>query len=313
MTLLDDDIDALLHAFRADEALLDDSTRTRMWARICDDVPDAPAALELLAPPARVRRLRSPAHTSPRILAVAAVVLALLAVAGIALRSGPGDNAVTAGSVPTELLPRDLQAMADVLTVRTGPTLGSSPGTRYSHLVTERTLQGGPSSEVTVTTEETWIALDGGGRVRVTGDEDSDELLEPGRQTLATVAPADLVGLPDDPDALVAAMVASGGLTAEGSVAEPVIDALAHAGLPGPVHAAMIRYLDRLGFVPVTAPEDRPNLSRVEGPGPDGSVLQADFDLRTGQVVASSLLASPTRVRDDRTYTVADLRADRGR
>jgi hypothetical protein len=62
----------------------------------------------------------------------------------------------------------------------------------------------------------------------------------------------------------------------------------------------------------VTAADLRPNLLRVEGPGPGGSTQQADFDLLTGQVVAS-LLMTPEGGIDQKTYQIADLRGDRGR
>jgi hypothetical protein len=313
MTLLDDDIDDLLHAFRADEALLDDSTRTRMWARICDDVPDAPAALDALGPPASVRRLRSPANTSPRILAIAAVVLALLAVAAIALRSGPGDNAVTAGSVPSGPLPQNLQELADAVAVTSGPELGSSPESRYSHLVTQRVSQGSPSSEERVYTEERWIARDGAGRLLITGDEESDDSSDdPDHFRFGSVPPRVLLDLPDDPDALVDALVTWGIEVDDAGAAQPVVEMLAHAGLPGPARAALIRYLDRLGYRLVTEATLGSTLWRVEGPGPDGSTLQADLDRLTG-VVTASLFTSPQGIRDQRTYTIADLRGDRGR
>lgn len=312
MTLLDDDVDDLLRAFRADEALLDDDIRTRMWARITEAAPAARAELDALVPPAEVRRL--PRRFGPRnnrVLAVAAAVLVLLAVAGVGLRLGAGgDDPTTAGPVTEPVRLVSLQDLADTVKDRPVTVLGSSPDTRYAYLAVERTFQGQRSSTPTVRVEEEWIALDGTGRVRISGDPSRDEeVTEPGTLYLGALPPAVAVGLPDDVEAVRAALLAAGVDDAGPGVAGAVTEALAITGLPGPARAGLIRFLDELGFVPVTAAEVGPNLARVEGPGPDGSTLQADFDLRTGEVVATSLTTGQGG-RDRRIYTEVDLRPD---
>lgn len=311
MTLLDDDIDDLLQAFRADEAMLDDATRARMWARICDAAPDAPTDLDTLDPSVRVRRLRRrpDAPRRGRMLAVAAAVLVLLAVAGLAVRSGPGDDAVTAGPPAEEPLPRDLQELADAVAALPVPVLGSSEDTRFSHLVVGRERQ---ASGATATrwTQEYWVDLEGRGRVLVGGDLEEDQSSdEPGTFAFGVLPPGVVVGLPDDPDAVEAALLAVDPEAASPGGTVVLASTLAYAGIPAPARAGILRYLDGLGFDPVTAPGLRPNLLRVEGPGPDGSTVQVDVDLLSGEVVASS---NTTRQggRDVRVYRDADLRAD---
>lgn len=306
MTLLDDDIDDLLRSFRADEAVVDDATRTRVWARICAEDPDARAELDRLAPAVPRRRHRVP---RARLLAVAAAVLVLLAVAGVAVRSGPEGGSVTAGTGTTEPLPRDLLELADRVSARPVTELGAAEEARYTHQRVERVVEA-PGTEAVIRTEERWIAQDGTGRLVVTGDAARDETFdEPGALALGTLAPDVALALPDDAEAAEAALVAGSGEAAGPALATTTIETLAHAGLPAAARAGLLRHLDRLGFVPVPAPGAGPRLLRVEGPGPDGSTVQADLDLDSGLIVAS---ASTTRqgTRDERTYVEADLRAD---
>lgn len=321
MTLLDDDVDDLLRRFRADEAVLDDDIRTRMWARICDDVPDARVALDALAPSAGVRHLRArPRRPSTRVLAVAAAVVVLMAVAAVVLRpgSGPGDRAVTAGPPTEQAAVADLQDLADAVADLPVPVLGSSPETAYAHRVLERTTETTVADPVAVT-EEVWVALDGTGRLLITraGAVGRDETMDrPGSLRLGLLDPAVAVGLPDDADAVVAAIGAQRAraegeavAVVPGDLSRELIETLAFPGLPGPARAGILRVLDRWGFAPVTDGALAPNLLRVEGPGPDGSVVQADFDLRTGEVVASTHFG-PDGYVDVRTTTAVDLRAD---
>ncbi len=312
MTLLDDDIDDLLQGFRADEAVLDDTTRARMWARICDEVPDAPAGLDAFDPSPGARRpsRRPGAPRRGRALAVAAAVLVLLAVAGLAVRSGPGDDEVTAGPAPEEPLPRDLQELADAVADRPVPVLGSSDDTRYTHLLVTREIRGASASQVTNVTEELWIDLEGRGRLRVGGVRDGDESSdEPGTFSFGSLLPREVVGLPDDPEVISATLASRSSDAVGPGGAAQMVHALAHAGIPGPARAGLLRYLDGLGFDPVTADGLGPNLLRVEGPGPDGSTVQVDLDLLTGVVVASSDTTQQGG-RDVTTYRDADLRPD---
>ena len=165
MTLLDDDIDDLLRTFRADEALLDDTARGRMWARICDEVPDAPTTFEALArrPGVRTLRARPRPGGRARLLGVAAAVLVLLAVAGLAVRSGSDDDSVTAGPTTELVIPRTLQELADAVAVREVGELGTSDDTRYTHQVVAYTVVN-PGTDPFSRTEERWVDLDGAGR-----------------------------------------------------------------------------------------------------------------------------------------------------
>jgi hypothetical protein len=312
MTLLDDDIDDLLRAFRADEALLDDDIRTRMWARITEAAPAARAELDALVPPAEVRRL--PRRFGPRnnrVLAVAAAVLVLLAVAGVGLRLGPGGNdPTTAGPVTEPVRLVSLQDLADTVKDRPVTVLGSSPDTRYAYLSVERSFRGSRDDLPIDRIEEQWIDLDGTGRIRVSGQAGrDDEVTEPGSLPLGMLRPDVAVGLPDDVGAVDAALLAAGAVDTGPGVSAPVLATLAAPGLPGPARAGLIRFLDGLGFHPVTATGLGPNLARVEGPGPDGSTLRADFDLRTGKVVMTSLM-NRRGLLDLRIYTEVDLRPD---
>ncbi|HEV7722646.1 MAG TPA: hypothetical protein VGO60_15245 [Iamia sp.] len=312
MTLLDDDIDDLLRTFRADEALLDDGTRGRMWARICDEVPDAPTAFEALAirPGVHVLRGRPRPSGRVRLLGVAAAVLVLLAVAGLAVRTGSDDDTVAAGPTTEAPVPRTLLELADAVAIRPVGELGASDQARYTHQVVAYTL-GTPGAEPVFRTEERWVAKDGTGRQVRSFPAGTDQLIDtPGTLLLGALPPDVAVSLPGDPDR-VAVVLAQHGQATDRDVARTVITTLSFTGLPGPARAGLLRFLDRLGFVSVSTPGVRPNLLRVEGPGPDGSTMQADFGLLTGEVVAWTS-SSPDGRSDARTYTEVDLRVDRG-
>ncbi|HMJ74421.1 MAG TPA: hypothetical protein VK507_00510, partial [Iamia sp.] len=271
MTLLDDDIDDLLRTFRADEALLDHMTRARIWARICDEVPDAPTAFDALAlrPGVRALRRRTPPGGRARRLGVAAAVLVLLAVAGLAVRSGSGDDTVAAGPTTEAVVPRTLLELADAVAIRPVGELGASDETRYTHQVVTYHLQDG-GSEGTVRTEERWVAKDGSGRQVYSLPVNTDRQFDPGDLLLGGLPPDVAVSLPDDPDR-VAAELDEHGQATDRDASNTVIATLSFAGLPGPARAGLLRFLDRIGFMAVSTPGVRPSLLRVEGPGPDGS------------------------------------------
>jgi hypothetical protein len=313
MNLLDDDIDDLLQSFRADEARIDDAIRARMWTAICADAPDAATELDALDR-GTVRRLGRRTGTSrARMLGIAAAVLVLLAGAGLAVRSGSGDKDVAAGPPTTVATPEGLQEFADrVAALPRGAVLGDSPATAFTYQVsTFRTASPDVARPVTQT-ETAWIGHDGSGRLWVPPDR--DETKGPGSYSLGLFTPAVAVALPDVDAAVTGAIEQVpevDGLTAD--LGRALVNTLTYTGLPPSARAGLIRALDRIGFVPVPAPELGPNLWRVEGSGPDGSTLQVDFDLRTGEVVASVFVAADGR-RDERTIIDVDLRGNtRGR
>jgi hypothetical protein len=312
MSYLDDDIDDLLQGFRADEARIDHSTRARIWAQICDEAPDAPTALDTLARGARVRRLRRRAPSLPRIGAVAAAVLVLLAVAGLVVRSGPNDDAaVTAGPSTTIPAPRDLEEFADRVVVLPTTVLGETDDTRYTYRSGVRRIQG--AAFEAVQHEQRWIARDGRGRELIAADgkgADSDNTMGQGSYEIGYLPPRTALGLPDEADTELATFARGTGVE-PGDFLNPMalIDLLTYTGLPAPARAGALRALDRLGFAPVPDADLGPNLWRVEGSGPEGSTLQADFDLRTGEVTALALL-SPDGGFDRLTDIEADLRPD---
>ena len=313
MSYLDDDIDDLLQAFRADEARIDHSIRARIWTQICDEAPDAPTALDTLDRGARVRQLRRRAPSLPRIGAAAAVVLVLLAVAGLAVRSGPsGDAAVTAGPSATIPAPRDLEELADRVAVLPAAVLGETDDTRYTYLRGVRYRQDGPTGEVFVQREQRWVARDGSGRevIDVGGDASDRDVTtdEAGTYDLGLVPPLAAVGLRDDVDVVLATVEHDTGAVSE-EVAAALVDLLTYTGLPGAARAGVLRTLARLGFAPASGVDPGPNLWRVEGEGPDGSTLQADLDLRTGEVATwTRLLPGGGSIR--LTDIEVDLRRD---
>ena len=315
MTLLDDDIDDLLHAFRADEARLDDATRTRIWVQICDAVPEAPTMLDTLDRGARVRRLRQRVGTRPRarVLAVAAAVLALLAVGGLSIRSGPDDDAVTAGLATTAPVPRDLEELADRVADLPTTTLGAD-GATYTYRRGIRSIQGSPTSEMSTRVEQQWVALDGSGReiIDVEGDDrDRDQTKDaPDSYEIGFLPPRTAVGLPDDADIVMATFARDAGLGAgDPRISPALVEILTYTGLPAPSRAGVLRALGRLGFAPVPGADLTPNVWRVEGPGPDGSTMQADLDLRTGGVTALARL-TPDGFFNRLTSIEVDLRRD---
>jgi hypothetical protein len=313
MTVLDDEIGDLLASFRADEAVLDDATRLRIWDRLCDEVPDAAESLDAMAPATNVRRLRTrPRH---RVLAVAAAVLVLLAVAGIALRPGPGrdDGTITAGTTEEEVSVPGLDELADEVAARPVVELGSSPEVAYAHLETRQTVVSIDGSEV-VKTFEVWVDRDGTGRtvednLGDTAPPASRAFAEPGALGLGGVPVETVLALPDDAAAAEAAFLAVGdvGATAR-DVPVVVLDTLSHSGIPGPARAGMLRFLDQLGFAPVPASDLGPDTMRVEGLGP-GYVLRADIDRTTGMVI-SRTWRQPRGAGDVRTVLTSDLRPD---
>ena len=311
MTLLDDDIDDLLQAFRADEARIDDIIRTRIWDRVCDAAPDAPNTLDTLDRGARVRQLRHRVvtRTRARVLAVAAAVLVLLAVGGLSIRSGPDDDAVTAGPAPTIPLPRDLQGLADHVADLPTPVLGD-PGATYSYRSAIRTVQNDPTDEVTTFIEQQWVGLDGSGRQAADGGgSPGDETVGADSLALGPFTPRVAVRLPDDADTVLAAVDQRYGEGVSTQASPGLLDILTYSGIPGPARAGLLRALDRLGFAPVSAPELGPTLLRVEGPDPDGSTMQADLDLRTGRVIAMAR-SLPGGGVDRLTDIEVDLRRD---
>lgn len=290
MTLLDDHVDDLLQSFRADEGRLDDATRARMWARICEVSPEAPVELDRLDPFSGVRRLRRRANAARprgRVLAIAAAVLALLAVAGVVIRTGPAEDPVTAGPPTTVELPRNLQELAHAVVDLPATVLGE-PGAEYTYRRGLNVVQGPDGGALSTVRNVQWVGLDGSGRELATGTQTSDQTYGPDALTLGLFAPDVAIGLTDDVDALAAVVEQERGVALSREVTPGLVEALTFTGIPGPARAGILRALDRLGFTPVPAPTLGPNLLRVEGPGPDGSTMQADLDLRTGQAVATA-------------------------
>ncbi len=317
MTLLDDDIDDLLRSFRADEAVLDDPTRSRMWARICETVPDAPSALDDLDHDTSVRRLRP--RSGPRrhrVLAVAAAVLVLLAVAGALVRSdgrGGGDPVtadptVTTTSTTVPGRPRDLAELADRLATQNVVPFGSSDDVAYTHLVVDQSIGDDDGGGFTNLRYEIWVNAEGAGRVLdLVGGVDRRP--NPGELMIGALQPSALMNLLDRPGAVEAALTAGGAITDNSGSTQAVAEALAYVGIPAPARSALLRYLHEQGFHPVTAPDLGSSVMRVEGPGPGGSTLQVDVVLQSGEVVA--LTHTTSRGGSDvRTYSDADLRAD---
>jgi hypothetical protein len=137
--------------------------------------------------------------------------------------------------------------------------------------------------------EQRWIAADGSGRevknVEGSGSGPVARTRGPGFFNLGSLTPSAAVALPDDGQAVLDRFTRDLGAGA-GEESLALVDLLTYAGVPGPARAGALRVLDRLGFEPAPGPDPAPNLWRVEGPGPDGSTMRVDFDLRTGEVAA---------------------------
>ena len=287
MSFRDDLILGLLRRFRADEGRVDDAIRSRIWADISEHDPEASLWLDTLDRGARVRQLRRRAPRPSQILAVAAV-LVLLAVAQLAVRSGPSEEpTVSAGPSTTVPVPRDLDELADRMAIVRGTVLGETDDTRYTYRRGVRTAQRDPTVAVETSFEQQWVADDGSGRevvdVEGSGRGPVARTRGPGFYEIGFLPPAIARGLPDDPDTVLATYERSIGVVgAEASFY--LVDLVTYAGVPGPARAGALRALDQLGFEPALGPDPAPNLWRVEGPGPDGSTMRVDFDLRTGEV-----------------------------
>jgi hypothetical protein len=288
VSFLDDYIDALLRAFRADEARMDDAIRSRIWAEITDADPEAADWLDTLDRGARVRQIRRQAPRPSQILAVAAV-LVLLAAVQLVVHSGPSEEPfVSTGPSTTLPIPHDLDEFADRVAIMQATVLGETDETRYSYLRGVRTGQIDPTLEVETSFEQRWVAVDGSGRDVNTSDATGrDETTGgPGTYDLGLVPPRAAVHLDDDVDMVLATVGDHPEAVSSGEHAAALVDLLTYAGLPGPARAGVLRALDQLGFEPAPGPDPAPSLWRVEGPGPDGSTMRVDFDLDTGGVAA---------------------------
>lgn len=291
MALRDDHVFGLLRGFRADEARVDDAIRSRIWADISDADPEASLWLDTLDRGARIRQLRRKAPRPSRILAVAAV-LVLLAVAQLAVRSGPGEDPfVFAGPSTTVPVPLDLDELADRVATMSAPVLGGTDDSRYTYLRAVHSTQLDRTREVTTSFEQRWVADDGSGRevIDVEGSGRVPDVYTRGPDSyeIGFVPPLIALGLPDDADIVLATFIRNTGVR-PGDSLNPLalIDLLTYAGVPGPARAGALRALDRLGFEPAPGPDAAPNLWRVEGSGPDGSTMRVDFDLNTNEVAA---------------------------
>ncbi len=287
MSFRGDHILGLLRGFRADEGRIDGAIRSRIWADITDADPEAADWLDVLDRDARVRRLRRQTPRPSRILAVAAV-LALLAVAQMVVRSGPSEEPfVSTGPSTTVPIPLDLDELADWVAVEVPAVLGETADARYTYLRGVRSTRLEPRLEVSTSWEQRWIAVDGSGRevIDIEGDTRDRDITtdEAGSYEIGLLPPLAAVRLGDTADTVLATYEWSTGAVGP-DVSLRLIDLLTYAGLPGLARAGALRALDRLGFKP--APGPARNLWRVEGPGPDGSTMQVDFDLRTNEVTA---------------------------
>ncbi len=222
-----------------------------------------------------------------RVVVAAAVVVLLGAGGGLLVRSGD-DDAVTAGRPTTTPLRHDLDELADRVAVLPATVLGETTDARYTYR--RRVVSSDrPMSEVTSQVEQQWVALDGSGRQIITEDDaaaPTDMTAAPGTLEIGGLAPHVFVGLTDDVDAVAAAFGTYTDLAFDSQVSAGLVDVLSYTGLPGPARAGLLRALDHIGMVAVPGADVGPNLLRVEGPGPDGSRVEADIDLRTGLVVA---------------------------
>ncbi|HEU5152325.1 MAG TPA: hypothetical protein VFU19_17680 [Iamia sp.] len=288
----DDRIFALLRAFRADEARIDDAIRSRIWADIVEHDPEAALWLDTLDRGARVGHLRRRAARPARIMAVAAV-LVLLAVVQLALHStGPSEQPfVSAGPSTTVPIPRDLDDLADRVTLMLPEVLGETEDTRYTYLRGVHTGQADPTRAVQTFVEQRWVAADGSGRELIdnesTGRAPDEHRRGPGFFNFGPLTPSAIVSLPDDGQVVLDSISRDPDPVAgDGETALALVELLTYAGFPGPARAGALRALDRLGFEPAPGPDPAPTLWRVEGPGPDGLRVQVDFDLHTGEVAA---------------------------
>lgn len=281
-----------------------------------DHIRDYAAALEAGTPitpaQARARAIDSwNRHRRRRHLMVAAAALIFLAAAGLVVRTSvAADDTVTAGRP----IPRDLRELADrVAALPPTPVLGETASARFTYRRTSRSTDE-PTSEVSSDVEEMWVAADGSGRQLTFDEDDPDQTSEgaagPSIFTVDGVPLPIFLKVPDDVDA-VAAVFAQYGLHGFTDEAAPrLIDALSYLGIPGPARAGALRALDDLGMTPVPDADPGPHLLRVAGPRrPDGSRLQADFDVRTGRAVAWELYGPAMEVTRIVTIEV-DLRRD---
>ena len=315
MSFLGDYIDALLRAFRADEARMDDAIRSRIWAEITEADPEAADWLDTLDRGARVRQIRRRAPRPSRILAVAAVLL-LLAAVQMVVRSGPGPSEepfVSVGPSTTLPIPRDLDEFADQVAIVQGTVLGETEDTRYSYLRFVRTYQADPAATVRTSLEQRWVAANGSGRelIDVEGSDSGPvaRMRGPGFFNLGSLTPSAAVVLPDDGRAVLDRFTRDPG-TGDGEESLALVDLLTYAGVPGSARAGALRALDQLGFEPAPGPHPAPNLWRVEGSGPDGLRVQVDLDLYTGEVAAWTRLLSGGGGFVRLTNIVIDLRRD---
>lgn len=289
MTMLDDQVDDLLRHFRADEAVIDDPLRQRMWDEVARTTATAPVPLR----PAAGR------PSGRRVLAAAALVLAALA-GGVVARAtagdgDPGDRATEQARADGTAGAPTLTELADQLSTLGGPVLGD-PGATYAHVVASsvhHAADGSGDSDL-AGRAETWVSLDGTGRRRgmlTNGANPEDVVVDQvGMLPLGALRAAAVVVLPDDADATIAAAIADLGSGDDPAVviADPLIEALAHPGIPGPARAGALRALDRLGFE--TAPGIDAGTVTLAGPAHDDAVVTAVLDVATGRITSRQLV-----------------------
>jgi hypothetical protein len=211
-----------------------------------------------------------------RLAVVAAGVVLLAGLGGVLVRSGDDDSAVTAGSA----VPRSLDEFADHVAVLPTTVLGETDDARYTYRRGVMTISE-PTSETITYEEQSWTPPDGLANREINPAIHETALKPPSYDAL--IPASFYLRLTDDVDA-VEAVLAMRDLASKSAL---LVDVLTYAGLPGPARAGMLRTLSRLGMVPVAGANPGPNLFRAEGPGgSDGLRIRADFDLRTGLVVA---------------------------
>jgi hypothetical protein len=167
---------------------------------------------------------------------------------------------------------------------------------------------------VTTRVEQRWVDLDGRGRevIDVGGDQrDRDDTLDrAGSYEIGFLPPRTAVRLPDRTGTVLATFAREADIGAGIAPSMALADLLSYTGLPRAARAGALRALARLGFEPAPGATPGPNLWRVEGSGPDGSTMQVDLDLRTGEVTTLTLLSGDDfdRLTDIETSLRSDTR-----
>ena len=310
MTMLDDDIDDLLGAFRADEGVLDDVSRQRMWDRV-ERTTGARS-------PARRRRGATPARrrgtgAAPRRLVAMAAALLVAVAAGVVVGRATGDAervTVAPADAPDTTTTAQLPTMNDLAAAAgsdSGAVVGSSAGAAYAHVITSTLIHNGEADAVGQV--ETWVAVDGSGRRRVlsatAANADDTTSIEPDAVAVAGVPMSTLLALPRDPDQLAAALAGDDPTVPAVAVAPTMVDLLAQPGLPAATREALFEALASFGYR--TGPGVTTGSVHLRGPGGEGIVVQAEV-LLTGTLVTSRTTTGADGTVRSVSWSQPDLR-----